>query len=165
MILGLSIAAFTSLHVILSLIGIATGFIVVFGMIRARWLSRWNTLFLVTTVLTSVTGFLFPFKGVTPGIVVGILSILVLILAAVALYSGRLAGGWRGTYVISAAVALYFNFFVLIVQSFEKVPSLNALAPTQSEAPFKIAQLLALILFVVVTVLAFRRFRVAAPIS
>jgi len=165
MILGLSIAAFTSLHVILSLIGIATGFIVVFGMIRARWLSRWNTLFLVTTVLTSVTGFLFPFKGVTPGIVVGILSILVLILAAVALYSGRLAGGWRGTYVISAAVALYFNFFVLIVQSFEKVPSLNALAPTQSEAPFKIAQLLALILFVVLTVLAFRRFRVAAPIS
>ena len=164
MILGLSIGAFTTLHVILSLIGIATGFIVVFGMMRARWLSQWNTLFLVTTVLTSVTGFLFPFKGVTPGIVVGILSILLVILAAVALYSGRLAGGWRGTYVISAALALYFNFFVLVVQSFEKVPALKSLAPTQSESPFKIAQLLALALFVVLTVLAFRRFRVAAPI-
>jgi hypothetical protein len=165
MILGLSTAAFTSLHVLLSLIGIATGFIVVFGMIGARWLSRWNTLFLVTTLLTSVTGFLFPFKGVTPGIVVGVLSILVLILAAVALYSGHLAGGWRGTYVISAAVALYFNFFVLIVQSFEKVPALKSLAPTQSEAPFKIAQLLALIVFIFLTVLAFRRFRVGAATS
>jgi len=165
MILGLSTAAFTSLHVLLSLIGIATGFIVVFGMIRARWLSLWNTLFLVTTLLTSLTGFLFPFKGVTPGIVLGILSILVLILAAVALYSGRLAGGWRGTYVISAAVALYFNFFVLIVQAFEKVPALNSLAPTQSEAPFKIAQLLTLILFIFLTVLAFRRFRVEAATS
>ena len=160
MILGLSTAVFTSLHVLLSLIGIAAGLIVVFGMIRATWLSMWNTLFLVTTTLTSVTGFLFPFKGVTPGIVVGILSIAVLILALVALYSGRLAGGWRGTYVISAAVALYFNFFVLIVQSFEKVPALKSLAPTQSEAPFKVAQFLALILFVVITVLAFRHFRV-----
>jgi hypothetical protein len=165
MILGLSTAAFTSLHVLLSLIGIATGLIVVFGMIRATWLSMWNTLFLVTTALTSVTGFLFPLKGVTPGIVVGILSIAVLILAAVALYSGRFAGGWRGTYVISAAVALYFNFFVLIVQSFEKVPALKSLAPTQSEAPFKVAQFLALILFVVITVLAFRHFRVEPATS
>jgi|SRR6516162_8060545 len=160
MILGLSTAVFTSLHVLLSLIGIAAGLIVVFGMIRATCLSMWNTLFLVTTTLTSVTGFLFPFKGVTPGIVVGILSIAVLILALVALYSGRLAGGWRGTYVISAAVALYFNFFVLIVQSFEKVPALKSLAPTQSEAPFKVAQFLTLILFVVLTVQAFRHFRV-----
>ena len=165
MILGLSTAVFTSLHVLLSLIGIAAGLIVVFGMIRATWLSMWNTLFLVTTTLTSVTGFLFPFKGVTPGIVVGILSIAVLILALVALYSGRLAGGWRGTYVISAAVALYFNFFVLIVQSFEKVPALKSLAPTQSEAPFKVAQFLALILFVVITVLAFRHFRVEPATS
>jgi hypothetical protein len=165
MILGLSTAAFTALHVALSLIGIAAGFIVILGMINGRWLSRWNAVFLATTALTSLTGFLFPFKGVTPGIVVGILSILVLILAAVALYSGRLTGAWRGTYVISAVLALYFNFFVFIVQSFEKVPALKNLAPTQSEAPFKIAQLLALVLFVVLTVLAFRRFRVAAAIS
>ena len=165
MILGLSTAAFTALHVALSLIGIASGFIAILGMINGRWLSRWNAVFLATTVLTSVTGFLFPFKGVTPGIVVGILSMIVLIVAIIARYSGRLAGGWRGTYVISAAIALYFNFFVLVVQSFEKVPALNSLAPTQSEAPFKIAQLLALVLFVVLTVLAFRRFRVAAAIS
>ena len=164
MILGMSVGAFTALHVALSLIGIASGFVVVLRMIGSRWLSRWNALFLATTALTSVTGFLFPFKGVTPGIVLGILSMAVLILAIVACYFGHLAGGWRGTYVISAALALYFNFFVLIVQSFEKVPALNALAPTQSEAPFKIGQLLALALFIVLTVLAFRRFRVA-PVS
>ena len=145
--------------------GIASGFIAILGMINGRWLSRWNAVFLATTVLTSVTGFLFPFKGVTPGIVVGILSMIVLIVAIIARYSGRLAGGWRGTYVISAAVALYFNFFVLIVQSFEKVPALNSLAPTQSEAPFKIAQLLALVLFVLLAFLAFRRFRVEPAIS
>jgi hypothetical protein len=165
MILGLSTATFTALHVALSLIGIASGFIAILGMINSRWFPRWNALFLATTVLTSLTGFLFPFKGITPGIVVGILSMIVLILAIVALYSGRLAGGWRGTYVISAAVALYFNFFVLVVQSFEKVPTLNSLAPTQSEAPFKIAQLLVLLLFILLTVLAFRRFRVAPAIS
>jgi hypothetical protein len=165
MILGLSPAAFTALHVALSLIGIASGFIAILGMINGRWLSRWNAVFLATTVLTSVTGFLFPFKGITPGIVVGILSMVVLIVAIIARYSGRLGGVWRGTYVISAALALYFNFFVFIVQSFEKVPALNSLAPTQSEAPFKIAQLLALVLFVVLTVLAFRRFRVETAIS
>jgi hypothetical protein len=165
MILGLSTGTFTALHVALSLVGIASGFIAILGMINARWLPRWNALFLATTVLTSVTGFLFPFKGVTPGIVVGILSMVVLIVAIIACYSRRLGGGWRGTYVISAALALYFNFFVLIVQSFEKVPALKSLAPTQSEAPFKIAQLLALVLFVVLTVLAFKRFRVETALS
>jgi hypothetical protein len=159
MILGMSIAAFTTLHVVISLIGIATGFIVAFGMIGARRLPLWNAVFLVTTALTSLTGFLFPFKGVTPGIVIGILSILILIVAVVALYSKHLSGGWRGTYVITAMLAQYFNFFVLIVQSFEKIPSLHALAPTGSEAPFKIVQLLVLILFVALTVFAFKRFR------
>jgi len=161
----MSTAAFTMLHVVLSLAGIAAGFIVAFGMIGARRLPAWNAFFLTTTALTSLTGFLFPFKGVTPGIVVGILSILVLILAVVALYSKQLSGSWRGTYVIAAMLAQYFNFFVLIVQSFEKVPALRTLAPTQSEAPFKIAQLLALLLFAVLTILAFRRFRVGPAMS
>jgi hypothetical protein len=158
-ILGMSIAAFTTLHVVISLVGIASGFIVAFGMIGGRRLPTWNAIFLATTALTSLTGFLFPFKGVTPGIVIGILSIAILIVAVVALYSKQLSGGWRGTYVITAMLAQYFNFFVLIVQSFEKVPSLHALAPTGSEGPFKIVQLLVLVLFVALTVLAFKRFR------
>jgi hypothetical protein len=159
MILGMSIAAFTNLHVAISLVGIATGFIVALGMIGGRRLPAWNALFLATTALTSLTGFLFPFKGVTPGIVIGILSIVILIVATVALYSKQLSGGWRGTYVITAMLAQYFNFFVLIVQSFEKVPSLHALAPTGSEGPFKIVQLLVLVLFIALTVFAFKRFR------
>ena len=159
MIRGLSLAAFTYLHVAISLIAIAAGFVAIVGMIGARRLPAINQLFLVTTALTSVTGFLFPFKGVTPGIVIGILSLVILLLATVALYGRGLAGVWRGTYVITAAVALYFNVFVLIVQSFEKVPALRALAPTQSEAPFKIVQLATLLLFIALTVAAFRRFR------
>jgi hypothetical protein len=165
MILGMSTAAFTLLHVVISLIGIATGFIVALGMIGGRRLPAWNAVFLASTALTSLTGFLFPFKGVTPGIVIGILSILILIVAVVALYSKRLSGGWRGTYVITAMLAQYFNFFVLIVQSFEKIPALHELAPTQSEGPFKIVQLLVLALFVALTVFAFRRFRVAPAIA
>ncbi len=165
MIMGLSLPVFTIVHVALSVIRIAAGFVVLFGMIVAKRLPAVTALFLATTVLTSLTGFLFPFKGVTPGIVVGILSMVVLILASVALYVGHLAGIWRGTYIISAALALYFNFFVFIVQSFEKVSALKALAPTQSEPPFKIAQLATLIVFVVLTTLAFRRFRLVPSIA
>lgn len=165
MILGLSIAAFTYLHVAISLIGIAAGLVAIVGMIGGRRLPAVTALFLIATALTSMTGFLFPFKGITPGIVVGILSILVLLVAAVALYAKRLAGVWRGAYVISAALALYFNVFVLIVQSFEKMPALKALAPTQSEAPFKIAQLVTLVLFAVLTIAAFRRFRSEPSLS
>lgn len=159
MILGMSIAAFTQVHVVLSLIGIAAGFVVVFGMIAGRGFPLLTTIFLITTALTSLTGFLFPYKGITPGIVVGILSIVVLLFAVAARYPGHLAGGWRATWVVSAMLALYLNFFVLIVQMFEKIPALRALAPTQSEAPFKVAQLTALVAFVVLTVLAMRGFR------
>jgi hypothetical protein len=112
MILGLSLAAFTYLHVAISLVAIAAGFVVIVGMICARRLTAITLLFLVTTALTSVTGFLFPFKGVTPGIVIGILSLIVLLLATVALYGRSLAGAWRGTCVITAAVALYQLFCV-----------------------------------------------------
>jgi hypothetical protein len=160
MILGLSIAAFTYLHVAISLIAIAAGLVVIIAMIGAKRVPAVTALFLVTTILTSLTGFVFPFKGVTPGIVVGILSMIVLLLAIFALYGRGLAGAWRGTYVITSALALYFNFFVFVVQSFEKVPTLKALAPTQTEAPFKIAQLVTLVLFIALTITAFRRFRI-----
>jgi len=133
--------------------------VAVFGLIGGRWLGLWISVFLWTTVLTSVTGFFFPFKGITPGIILGIISLVVLALALLALYGKKMAGGWRTVFVITAVMAEYFNFFVLIAQSFEKVPALHALAPTNSEGPFKIAQLTALILFVVLGFLATRNFR------
>lgn len=161
MILGMSIATFTLFHVALSLIGIGAGFIVVFGMIADKPLPTMTALFLITTAATSITGFLFPFKGITPGIVIGILSMIALLVAIVARYGRHLGRGWRGTWVISAMLALYFNFFVLIVQSFEKVPALKALAPTPAAAPFKVVQIAALLLFLALTVQSMRRFHVA----
>jgi hypothetical protein len=159
MILGMSLARFTQVHVAISLIAIAAGFLVVFGMIVSKRMPLMTALFLITTALTSVTGFMFPYKGITPGIVIGILSLVVLLFAVIALYGGHLAAGSRGAYVITAILALYLNFFVLIVQSFEKVPALHALAPTQKEMPFKLAQLVALVVFIVLTVLAVKKFR------
>jgi hypothetical protein len=159
MILGLNTATFTLLHVILSLAGIGAGLIALFGLIGSRLLPRWTAIFLVTTVLTSLTGFLFPFKGVTPAIVVGILSMIALLLAIVALYGRGLAGGWRGTYVIASSVALYFNVFVLFAQLFAKVPALKAISPTQSSPAFGITQLLVMAIFIVLTIRAFKRFR------
>ncbi|HEY0309422.1 MAG TPA: hypothetical protein VGB94_14765 [Acidobacteriaceae bacterium] len=150
---------YTQIHVAISLIGIVTGFIVIFGMIAGRTLPKVTALFLTTTILTSVTGFFFPFHGMTPGIVVGILSLVVLLFTLIALYGKHLAGGWRRTFVITAVLAQYFNFFVLIVQSFEKVPSLHVLAPTGSEPAFKIAQGVALVVFVVLGAVADRKFR------
>jgi hypothetical protein len=163
MILGLPIAAFTVLHVILSLIGIGAGLVAVFGWIGARLLPRWTALFLITTILTSLSGFLFPFKGFTPGIVIGILSLIALLLAMFALYLRGLAGPWRGTYVIAASVALYFNVFVLFAQLFAKVPALKAIAPTQSSPVFGLTQLIVMAFFIVLTTLAFKRFRFAIP--
>lgn len=161
MILGMSLSAFTQFHVALSLIGIAAGFVVILGMLASRSLPLVTALFLITTALTSLTGFLFRFHGVTPGIVVGILSCAVLLIALLARYTGHMAGSWRSTWIATAILAQYLNFFVLIVQSFEKVPALHALAPTQKEAPFKIAQLAALVLFIVLAIFALRRFHPA----
>jgi hypothetical protein len=149
MVFGMSLATYTAIHVLISLIGIASGFIVLFGFIGGRLLGGWNSLFLITTILTSVTGFGFPNTKVTPGIVLGILSLIALAVALLALYAGHLQGIWRRTYVIAAMIALYFNVFVLIAQTFEHVPAIHALAPTQTEAPFKIAQLLLLVVFAV----------------
>lgn len=153
------LALFTLFHVALSLVGIGAGFVVVFGLIGGRMLNVWTPTFAWTTILTSVTGFLFPFKGVTPGIVLGIISLVVLAFTVYALYMKHLEGGWRTTYVITAVLALYLNFFVLIAQLFMKVLALKALAPTGTEGPFKATQLCVLILFVVLGFLATRRFR------
>jgi len=159
MMLGMTLPTFTLFHVIISLIGIGSGLVVVFGLLTAKRLKNWTAIFLVTTVLTSATGFLFPFHGFKPSYAVGILSLIVLAVAIVALYAGHLAGAWRWIYVVTAVIALYFNVFVLVAQSFDKVPALKALAPTQSEPPFAIAQLIVLVIFIVLGILSVRRFR------
>jgi hypothetical protein len=150
--------AFTLFHVILSLIGIGAGLIVAFGFLSSKRLDGLTSVFLSTTVATSVTGFFFPFHGVTPGIVLGVLSLIALAFAIVARYRYRLAGGWRRTYVISSVIALYFNVFVLINQLFDKVPALKALAPTKSEPPFQVTQLVVLVLFIVLGIRAVMKF-------
>jgi hypothetical protein len=157
MIFGMT--PFTFVHVVISLVGILSGSVVLFGLIAGKSFDRWTVLFLVTTVATSVTGFMFPFHKLLPSHVVGVISLVVLAIAIYARYSRHLAGGWRRTYVISSVIALYLNVFVLVVQLFEKVPALNALAPTQSEAPFKITQLVVLAIFVVLGIFAARGFR------
>ena len=159
MVLGMSLSTYTALHVILSLIGIGTGFIVLFGLISGRLLSPWNGVFLATTILTSLTGFAFPNTKVTPGIVLGILSMIVLAIALLALYVFHLKGGWRRTYAITAMIALYFNVFVLIAQTFEHVPAFHVLAPTGTEAPFKVAQTLLLVVFAILITAAAKKFR------
>jgi hypothetical protein len=152
----------TLVHVVISLVGILSGFVVVFGLLASKRLDGWTAVFLTSTVLTSVTGFLFPIHRLTPGHVVGVISLIVLAVAIYARYQRRMAGGWRQSFVISSVIALYLNVFVLIVQMFRKVPALKAMAPTQSEAPFKIAQLVVLALFVVLAILASIRFHDAA---
>jgi len=157
MIFGMTILTFV--HVLLSLVGILAGFVVMFGFLAAKQLHGWTALFIWTTVATSVTGFLFPFHKFLPSHAIGILSLLVLTIAIYALYGKHVAGAWRKTYAINAMIALYFNVFVLIAQLFMKVPALKALAPTQSEAPFKEAHLALLVAFVVLTILAAIKFR------
>lgn len=158
MVLGMSLETFTLIHVVLSLIGILSGFVVIFGLLAGKRLDSLTMLFLVTTVLTSATGYLFPFHHLMPSHIVGILSLIVLTFAILARYVGRLSGAWRWIYVVNAAIALYFNVFVLVVQSFEKVPALKALAPTQKEPPFAVAQLVVLVLFIVLTIVAAKKF-------
>ena len=152
---------YTQIHVLISLIGILTGLVVLFGMLAGQSLNRWTKWFLITTVLTSVTGFFFPFHGFTPAIGVGIISLIILAIAILARYSRHLAGHWRWIYVVTAMIALYLNVFVLIVQSFEKIPALHVLAPTQTEPPFKLTQLVVLAVFIVLGIVAAIRFRPA----
>lgn len=156
MVLGMSLHAFTVLHVLISFVAIASGVIVMRGLLTSRRMDGLTAFFLLTTALTDITGLLFPFHGVTPAIKLSVISLVVLAIAIVARYPLHL--GWRKTYVITACASLYFNFFVLVVQSFEKIPALHALAPTQKEPPFAIAQIALLLIFVVLTALAVKRF-------
>jgi len=162
MTLGLSLETFTLVHVVISLIGILSGFVVVFGLLGGKLLDAWTALFLTTTVLTSVTGFMFPFEKVTPGIKLGIISLVVLAIAIAARYAFHLVGAWRTIYAVGATLALYLNVFVLVVQSFEKVPALHALAPTGSVPAFLAAQLVVLAAFLALGAFATIRFRHAA---
>jgi hypothetical protein len=160
MILGMSTATYTILHVLISLVGIGSGLIVMFGFLSGKQLDGLTAVFLVTTALTSLTGFGFPFEHLLPSHKVGIISLVVLAVAIPARYVYHIAGAWRRIYVVAASMALYLNVFVLVVQGFLKVPALKALAPTQSEPPFLIAQLFVLVLFTGLTILSAKRFHV-----
>jgi hypothetical protein len=150
---------YTIVHTLISLVGIFTGFVVLFGLLAGKRLDGWTKWFLITTVATSVTGFFFPFHGFTPAIGLGIISLLVLAVAIFARYPRHLAGHWRWIYVVTALLAFYLNVFVGVVQAFLKVPALHAMAPTQTEPPFKLTQLVVLSLFVLLGIIAAIRFR------
>lgn len=148
MMLGLGLSAFTTLHVIISLIAIVAGLVVFYG-----WLTGWESMnlthvFLATTVLTTVTGFMFPFIQLLPSHITGIVSAIVLVPALYALYGKHATGGWRKVYLITALIALYLNCFVLVVQMFLKIPTLRALAPNGNEPPFLVAQVAVLVAFI-----------------
>jgi hypothetical protein len=140
MVLGLSIAAFTKLHVVISLIGIVGGMIFFGALIGGRWLRSWNAVFLLFTILTSATGFLFPPKPIGPPFIFGIVSLVLLAFALFALYGRGGAGGWRKAYIAPALIAQWLNMVVLVVQSFQKIPALHALAPLGNEPPVLAAQ-------------------------
>jgi uncharacterized membrane protein SirB2 len=157
MILGMSTSMFTLVHVVLSLVGILAGLVVLFGMLGSKRQDGWTALFLATTVATSLTGF-FPRDHILPAHIVGVISLIVLAAAILARYGYRLAGSWRWIYVTSGVLALYLNVFVAVVQAFQKLPFLAALAPTQSEPPFVVAQVVVLLAFIVLGVFAVRSF-------
>ncbi len=163
MVLGMSLSAFTTLHVVISLIGIVAGIIVMFGMLGSNPMPGLTAIFLLFTILTSVTGFLFPFKGVTPADVVGALSLVLLAIACIALYIMKLSGGSRWIYVVTALISLYLNVFVLVIQSFLKIPALTAVAPGNppSGPVFAVVQGIVLVFFVLMIIGAVRRFRPA----
>ena len=156
--LGMSLSTFTLVHVLISLVGIASGLVVLYGLLSGKRLDGWTALFLISTVLTSVTGFGFPFDHLLPSHKVAILSLVLLAIAILARYGLHMAGAWRWIYVVTAVMALYLNVFVLVFQGFEKVPALKSLAPTQSEPPFLLAQLLVLALFIVLGIFAVKKF-------
>jgi len=156
---------FTCLHVLISLVGIFSGFVVVFGMIGDRPLPGWTATFLSTTVATSVTGFMFPVHHFMPSHAVGTVSLIVLTFTLLARYKFDLAGAWRRTYAVTAVIALYLNVFVLVVQAFLKIPALHALAPNGKEPPFAAAQGTVLIVFVALGIAAARKFRAPPELS
>lgn len=160
MILGMTTLTF--IHVLISLIGIGAGFIVALGLLTSNRLKSWTALFLLTTVLTSVTGFFLPADHLKPSHVVGIISLVVLAIALYALYARNMQGAWRWIYVGSAVLALYLNVFVLIAQAFLKIEPLKDLAPTGSEPPFLLTQGVVLVVFILIGIAAIVRFRPGA---
>jgi len=161
--LGLSLSAFTNLHVVISLIAIVAGLIVMFGMVGPYHSGGLTAIFLLFTILTSVTGFMFPFDGITPGIVIGILSCVLLAIACLALYQMKLAGAWRWIYLLTALISLYLNVFVLVIQSFLKIPPLHEIAPGNPPAgpAFAVVQGVVLLFFIYMIFRAWRGFRPA----
>ena len=150
--LGMSLQTFTFVHVAISLIGIASGIVAIYGLFSGRVLHGWTGTFLTTTVLTDITGYGFPTDHLMPSQILGAISLVILAVTLVALYSRHLTGAWSRIYAVGATLGLYMNCFVLVVQSFQKVPALKALAPTQSEPPFAVAQLIVLAIFLTVAV-------------
>ena len=163
MVLGMSLATFTIVHVIISLIAIVAGLIVMFGMLGSQRRPGLTAIFLLFTILTSATGFLFPFTVLLPSHMIGILSLVLLAIACIALYAMGLGGSWRWIYVVTALLALYFNVFVLVIQSFLKIPALTAVAPGNppSGPVFAVVQGVVLVFFVLMIIGAWRRFRPA----
>jgi hypothetical protein len=159
---GIPSHLFLEIHVALSLIGLVAGLVVLYGLLNGKALRGWTALFLATTILTSVTGFPIPPFGFDPPRAVGTLSLVLLAIAVGAFYLFHLAGTWRWVYVVTATVALYLNAFVAVIQSFEKIDVLHALAPTQSEPPFVVVQVIVLALFVALGFVAVRKFHPAA---
>lgn len=159
MVLGMALSTFTRVHVIISLIAVVSGLLTLSGMARGQRTDGWTGLFLLTTVLTSVSGFLFPFDHLLPSHQVGIVSLVVLAIVLLGRYGTSLGGAWRWIYPIGCVVALYLNVVVLVAQAFQKIPALAALAPTRSELPFQLVQLGVLALFLWLAVGAVRRFR------
>ena len=158
-VFGMSLETYTLIHVLISLVGIGSGLVVLFGLIAGKSLEGWSALFLATTVATSVTGYGFPFHQLLPSHIVGAISLVVLAVAIAARYAFHLRGAWRRVYVIGALLALYLNVFVGVVQAFLKVPALKALAPKQTEPPFVVSQGIVFLLFGVLTIVAAVRFR------
>jgi hypothetical protein len=161
MVLGMSLAAFTMVHVIISLIAIAAGFVVLSGLLGSNRMAGMTALFLLTTILTNATGFLFPFEKLLPSHMIALLSLVLLAIACLALYGMKLSGAWRWIYVVTALLSLYFNVFVLVIQSFLKIPALTALAPGNPPAGpvFAVVQGIVLVFFIVVIIGSVRRFR------
>src|ERR1700674_3707006 len=161
MILGMSLSTFTTVHVIISLIAIVSGITVMFGLLASKPMPGLTAISLLFTILTSATGFLFPFEKLLPSHMVGILSLVLLAIACIALYGMKLSGAWRWIYVLTAMISLYFNVFVLVIQSFLKIPALTALAPGNppSGPTFAVIQGIVLLFFVVVIIGAMRRYR------
>ena len=159
--LGFSLSTFTTIHVVISLIAIATGLVVTYGMLRGDRMDAWTAAFLVTTLLTSVTGFMFPFTQFLPSHAFGVISLVLLVPTLLGRYVYHLKGAWRWIYTLGAVILLYLNVFVLVVQLFLKVPTIHALAPTQAEPPFAIAQGITLLIFAMLAYVTARRFRPA----